>query len=126
MRLEIHLRHSMAVGRDSVVGTATRLGWTVCGSNPGGGEIFRTCPDRPWGPTSLSYNWYRVIPGGKAAGAWRWPPTPPSSAEVKKRVEIYIYSPSVPSRQVIGWILTLKYGFQYADFHVLRTDRQIL
>jgi len=23
-------------------------GWTVRGSNPGGGEIFRTCPDRPW------------------------------------------------------------------------------
>jgi hypothetical protein len=24
-------------------------GWTVRGSNPGRGEIFRTCPDRPWG-----------------------------------------------------------------------------
>jgi len=22
--------------------------WAVRGSNPGGGEIFRTCPDRPW------------------------------------------------------------------------------
>jgi len=22
-------------------------GWTVRGSNPGGGEIFSTCPDRP-------------------------------------------------------------------------------
>jgi len=41
-----------------------------------GGEIFRTCPDRPWGPPSLLYNRYRVFPGGKAAGAWRWPPTP--------------------------------------------------
>jgi hypothetical protein len=38
--------------------------------NPGGGEIFRTCPDRPWGPPSLLYNGYRVYPGGKAAGAW--------------------------------------------------------
>jgi hypothetical protein len=36
----------------------------------GGGEIFRTCPDRPWGPPSLLYNGYRVFPGGKAAGAW--------------------------------------------------------
>jgi hypothetical protein len=35
------------------------------GSNPGGGEIFRTCPDRPWGPPSLLYNGYRVSPGGK-------------------------------------------------------------
>jgi hypothetical protein len=39
--------------------------------NPGGGEIFRTCSDRPWGPHSLLYNSYRVFPGGKAAGAWR-------------------------------------------------------
>jgi hypothetical protein len=38
--------------------------------NPGGGEIFRTRPDRPWGPPSLLYSGYRVFPGGKAAGAW--------------------------------------------------------
>jgi hypothetical protein len=30
--------------------------------NPGGGEIFRTCPDRPWGLPSLLYNEYRVFP----------------------------------------------------------------
>jgi hypothetical protein len=30
---------------------------------------------------------------GKDAGAWRWPPTP-SIAEVKERVELYLYSPS--------------------------------
>jgi hypothetical protein len=47
----------------------------VRGSNPGGGEIFRTRPDRPWGPPSLLYNEYRVFPGSKAAGAWCWPPT---------------------------------------------------
>jgi hypothetical protein len=28
------------------------------------GEIFRTCPHRPWGPPSLLYNGYRVFPGG--------------------------------------------------------------
>jgi hypothetical protein len=39
--------------------------WTVRGSNPGGGKIFRTCPDRPWGPPSLLHNGYRVFPGGK-------------------------------------------------------------
>jgi hypothetical protein len=37
----------------------------VRGSNPGWGEIFRTCPDRPWGPLSLLYNGYRVFCGGK-------------------------------------------------------------
>ena len=30
-----------------------------------GCEIFRTCPDRPWGPPSLLYNGYRVFPGSK-------------------------------------------------------------
>jgi hypothetical protein len=46
-------------------------GGTVRVSNPGGGEIFRTCPHWPWGPLSPIYNDYRVIPGGKAAGVWR-------------------------------------------------------
>jgi hypothetical protein len=52
----------------------------------GGGEIFCTHPERPWGPPSLLYlyNGYRVFAGGKAAGAWRWPLTA-SSAEVKKK-----------------------------------------
>jgi len=37
---------------------------------PVGGEIFRTGPDRPWGPPRA---------GGKDAGAWLCHP-PPSSA----------------------------------------------
>jgi len=54
------------------------------GSNPGRGEILRTCPDLPWGPPSLLYNGYRVFPRGK-----EWPgrdpdPSPPSSSGVKK------------------------------------------
>jgi hypothetical protein len=35
---------------------------------------------------------YRGIPGSKAAGAWRWPPTA-SSADLKERVVLYLYSP---------------------------------
>ena len=45
-------------------------GWMVLGSNPGEGEIFHICPDRPWGPPSLMYNGYRVFNGGKADGEW--------------------------------------------------------
>jgi len=40
--------------------------WTVRGSNPGGGEILRTCPDQPWGPPTLLYNGYRVFSGVKS------------------------------------------------------------
>jgi len=89
-------------------------GWTVRGSNPsgGGGEIFHTRPDRSWEPPSLLYNGYRVFPGGKAAGAWRWPPTP-SSAQIKERVELYLYSPSGPSWLVRGWTLPLPLPLLY-------------
>jgi len=47
--------------------SAQRLatGWTVRGSNPGGGETYRIRPDRLWCPPSLLYNGYRVFPGGK-------------------------------------------------------------
>jgi len=52
-------------GPGSSVGIAIRYGLDGPGSNPGGDEIFRTCPDRPWGPPSLLYNGYRVFPEGK-------------------------------------------------------------
>jgi hypothetical protein len=71
------------MGRDSSLVT----GWTLRGSNPVWGEIFRTRLDRPWGPPSLLYNVTRFLPGSKMAEAWRWPHTP-SSAEVKERVEL--------------------------------------
>ena len=80
------------------------MGWMVRGSKPGGGKIFRTRPDRPWGPPSLLY-WVRgLFPGGKVAGRDADHP-PPSSAEVKERAELYFYSTSGPSRPVIGWTL---------------------
>ena len=86
--------HAIKVGRDSSVSIATRYGLTVWGSNPrGGGEIFRNRPDRPWGPTSLLYNRYRSFLRVKRSGR-RVDHPPTSSAEVKERVELYLYSPS--------------------------------
>jgi len=64
---------------------ATGYGLDGPGLNPGGGEIFRTCPDRPWGPPSLLYNRYRVFPGGKERPGRDADPSPPSSAVVKGR-----------------------------------------
>jgi hypothetical protein len=71
--------------------------WTVWGSNPDGGEIFRTPRDRPRGPPSLLYNGHRVcFPDVKLPRRGvKHPPT--SSAVVKETVELYVYSPSEPS-----------------------------
>jgi len=56
------------------------------------------------GPRALPAS-YTVGTGsfrGKVAGAWHWQPTQ-SSAEVKGRVELYLYSPTGPSWPVVGW-----------------------
>ena len=81
-------------------------GCTVRGSNPDGGDIFSTRPDRPWGPPSFLYNVYRAFLGGV-----KWPGRgvdnpPPSDAEVEGRVELYFYSPSGPQGPVLGRTLT--------------------
>ena len=76
--------------------------WKVWRWNPGGGEIFRTSPDRLWGPPSLLYNGYRVsFPGVKWPGRGVDRP-PASSFEVKIKVELYLYSPSESSWPVLG------------------------
>jgi hypothetical protein len=51
-------------GPGSVVSIATGYGLDGPGIESRWGEIFRTCPDRPWGPPSLLYTGYRVFPGG--------------------------------------------------------------
>jgi len=71
-------------GPDSPVGIAAGYGLDGPGSNPGGGEIFRTCPDRPWGPPSLLYNGHWVFPGGKERPGCYADPSPPSRVVVKK------------------------------------------
>jgi len=71
------------------------MGWTVRGSNSGGGEIFRTCPDRTWGPPSLLYNGYRVSPGVKSG--WGVKLTPhPFLCRGQEKVELYLYTSCGP------------------------------
>jgi hypothetical protein len=70
-----------------------------------GGKIFHTHPDWPWGPPSLLYDVYWVFFLGV-----KWPghgiDHPPStSARAKGRVQLYLYSPSGPSRPVLEWTL---------------------
>jgi hypothetical protein len=68
------------------------MGWTVQGSNTGGGDVYRTCPYRPWGPSSLLYNGYLVFPGGKERPGRGVDHPPPSSAEVKENRAILLLS----------------------------------
>jgi hypothetical protein len=75
------------------VGIATCYGLDGPGIESRWGEIFRTCPDRRWAhPAS-----YTMGAGVKRQGRCVNHP-PPSSAEVKERVELYLYSPSVLGR----------------------------
>jgi hypothetical protein len=74
--------HTMTAGLVALSVQRLATGWTVRRSNPGGGEIFRTCPDRLWGTHSLLYNGYRVFPGGKERPRRDADPSSSSSAVV--------------------------------------------
>ena len=100
----------------SVLWLAT--GWTFRESNPGGGEIFRTHPDRPWGPPSLLYHGYRVfLPGVKRPGDGFDHPSL-SSAKVTERTELYPCFPSGFSWPILRWPLLLYFTdqFFFAEF----------
>jgi hypothetical protein len=81
------------------------------GSNPDGGEIFCTCTDWPWGPSSLLYNGYWIFPGATWLGHGIDHP-PLSNTEVKERVELYLCSPSGPLWPFLDWTLPLPYCSQ--------------
>jgi len=89
------------MGRDSSVGIATRYGLDGPGIESRWGEIFRTRPNRPWCPSNLLYNGHRIsFPGVKRPE--RVVDHPPlSSAEVKERAELYLYSSPGPSCPVL-------------------------
>jgi len=82
------------LSRDSSVGVATRYGLGGPGSKSRWRRDFWRPSITALGPTSLLYNGYRVFPGGK-------------TAEVKGRVELYLYSISRPSWPVIARTLLL-------------------
>jgi len=66
-------------GRDSSVGTETRYGLDDLGieSRWGDGRDFPHSSRPALGPIQPPIQWIMgLFPGGKAAGAWRWSPTP--------------------------------------------------
>lgn len=95
-------------GRGRVVGIATHNGLDFRGfRTPGGGEVLHTCQDRPQGSSSLLYNGYCVSFLGPKR-PWRGVEHQPlSSTDIKEWVELYHYSPYLPSWHVVGWTLPL-------------------
>ena len=92
-------------GPGSVVGIATAYGMD------GQGIEFRWRWDFPHlsrpalRPNQPPVNGYRVFPGVKVRPERDADPSPPSSTEVKNRVELYLYCPYGPSEPMIGWNL---------------------
>jgi hypothetical protein len=82
MQCNNYTMYSTICGPGSSVGIATDYGLDGPGMESRWGARFSPHVQTAWGPSSLLYNGYRVFPVGKAAGAWCWPPTPPS-AEVE-------------------------------------------
>ena len=80
--------------------------------NPGTTR-YSTCPDRPWGPPSLLYNGYCVLPGGKV-----WPGRAVDHSPLlmpwswKSRANLY--PPSGPQLACNGNTIYLFY-----DYHVI-------
>ena len=88
-----------AVGLDSSVGTATRYGLDDPGIESRCGRDFPHSP-------SLLQNRYRLSFLGVKRPGRGVNHRPPSSAEVKERVELYIYFPCGSSRPITGRTLT--------------------
>jgi len=73
---------SLKAGRDSSVGIPTRHGLQGPGIESRWRHDFTHTPIRTLGPTQPPAHW---VPGrGKAAGAWRWPPTQNLAPRLKK------------------------------------------
>ena len=100
------------MGRASVVSRATCYGLEGMGIAFWWREVLHIHMDRTWDPPSLLYNGYWVSFLGIKQPGRGINHLPPSSTKVKKkRVELYLYSPSETSWQIIG--LTISFTFTF-------------
>jgi hypothetical protein len=125
------IMYCLYVDRDSSVGIATRYGLDGPGIESRWGARFSAPVQTDPGVHPPYYTMGTgSFPGVKRPGRGIDHP-PSSSAEVKERVELYLYSPSGPSWLFIGWTsplslpLCIVYRF-YKHQHCLMVDLQVL
>jgi hypothetical protein len=95
------------VGRDGLVGIATRYGLEGPGIQFRWGRDFQYPSSPALEPTQPPIQWIPCLyPGLKRLGRGVDHPSL-STAEVEERVKLYVCSPSGPSWPVIGWPLPL-------------------
>ena len=111
---------SNLIFRNSSVGIETRYGLEGPGSESRCGRNFPHTSRTAQGSTQPPIQWVPgLFPGVKRPGRGVDHPHP-SSAEVKERVEIYLYSPSEPWWHVIWWTLPLPfYHFMFCNTDIL-------
>ena len=78
------------------------MGFTIRGSNPGEGEIFSTKTGPRDNPASCTMGTGSAFPGGEKRPGRGIDHPSPCCAEVKERVELYLYSQSGPSWYLPG------------------------
>ena len=101
----VTVRHLVWAGIAQSVQRLAKL-WTVRGSNPGEGEIFRTRPGAY--PVSCTMG-TGSFPGVKRPGRGA-DHSPPSKCRGHERVGLCLYSPSGSSLPVMGWTFTNWYS----------------
>ena len=102
------------VGRDSSIGIATYYGRDGSGIGSRWRQYFLSYSRPTMGPTQPPLRWVPRLPGVKRPG--RGVNHPSSSGEVKEKVELYLYSFSGPSWQLIErtvYLVTWKWILQF-------------
>lgn len=110
----------MKLARYSSVCIATHYVLGSPGVESRRGKFVRILPNRPWGPPSLLYIGYSYLSRGLGRTEPGVGHTPSSSAEVKERVQWYVYLPSRPLWPVLGWILP-DFTFTKSQLRICRT-----
>ena len=111
------------MGRVAQLVQRLATGWTVRGSNPVWGVIFRTSPERSWGPPSRLYKGCRVFPGSKERSGRDADSSPPSSTVVLKG-QSYTSTPPMGRTACTERRACTRVHFTFYNYYRIRVTQQ--